>query len=174
MSQCRVYLGIGSNIGDRASTIKQVCEALAAFLGRFEQASLYESLPREVTDQPPFLNTVVSGCTDVTPAELLARTSEIERAFGRNRSEERRKGPRTVDIDILLFGTRSLDSDDLTVPHPRMTERKFVLVPLLELAPLAVHPGTGIAFQDYLDSLAPQGIYYFSSSGYSRDNSRHR
>lgn len=174
MPATRVFLGIGSNLGDRAANIKSACDSLLLLLSDIEQASLYETLPQEVIDQPPFLNTVVTGRTAIEPAELLTETAEIERRLGRERSRELPKGPRTIDIDLLLFGEQQIETDNLVVPHPRMTARKFVLVPLLELAPELRHPSTGLPFQGYLESLGPQGIYYFSASGYSRGISEHR
>ena len=168
----KVFLGLGSNMGDRARTLKSACSALAGLLSRIEQASLYETRPRDVTDQPLFLNTVVAGMTSVEPDELLSSIHLIERELGRDRSRERLRGPRTLDIDLLLFGERHIDDERLVVPHPRMLERKFVLIPLVELAPELRHPGTGVLFQAYLDRLESQGIYYFESTRYSREVSR--
>lgn len=171
MDEATVFLGVGSNVGDRAAFVKQACDALGTFLDHERQASIYETRPREVTDQPLFLNTVVSGLCSLSATQLLERIGEIERGLGRDRSTERRKGPRTVDIDILLYRDQCIDSDDLIVPHPRICERKFVLIPLLELAPGLRHPATGVPFQRYLDSLEPQGIYYFTATRYSRGTS---
>jgi 2-amino-4-hydroxy-6-hydroxymethyldihydropteridine diphosphokinase len=103
----------------------------------------------------------VEGTTELSPEELLSAVHEIERSLGRDRSNEREKGPRTIDIDILLYGDKLIESPMLTVPHPRIIERKFVLIPLLELEPQLCHPGTQTAFQSNLDSLESQGIYYF-------------
>lgn len=171
METTRVFLGVGSNVGERADHIKHAYDALGGFLEHERQASLYETRPREVIDQPLFLNTVVSGLCSLSPAELLEKVAWIERDLGRDRSNERRKGPRTVDIDILLYGEHCIDGDDLVIPHPRMTERKFVLIPLLELDPELRDPVTGLPFQHYLDSLEPQGIYYFTAKRYSRGTS---
>ncbi len=168
----KVFLGLGSNIGDRAKTIKEACAALTGLLDEFEQASFYETRPRDVVDQPLFLNTVVSGVTSLEPEALLSALHSIEHELGRNRTNELEKGPRTLDIDLLLFGERIIESDRLVVPHPRMLERKFVLVPLVEIAPELHHPATGTSFQDYLERLESQGIYYFESTRYSREVSR--
>jgi 2-amino-4-hydroxy-6-hydroxymethyldihydropteridine diphosphokinase len=102
---------------------------------------------------------VLAGSTGLPPLELLAHTQEIEAALGRDRSRERPKGERTLDIDILLYGRTILDSDRLTLPHPGMLERAFVLVPLLELEPGLVHPVTGIPFSEALPGVKEQGIY---------------
>lgn len=168
----KVFLGLGSNVGDRAKALKEACAALAVLLDEFEQASFYETRPRDVVDQPLFLNTVVSGMSSLEPDDLLSHLHSIEHNLGRNREQEVAKGPRTLDIDLLLFGERIIESDRLVVPHPRMLERKFVLVPLVEIAPELPHPATGTLFQDYLERLESQGIYYFESTRYSREVSR--
>ncbi|HUZ17995.1 MAG TPA: 2-amino-4-hydroxy-6-hydroxymethyldihydropteridine diphosphokinase [Spirochaetia bacterium] len=160
-----VFFGIGSNLGDRASYLLDALESLRNRFGPLSVASFYETLPRDVEDQPPFVNTVASAATACSPHDLLSAVAAIEQSFGRVRN--RRRGPRTVDIDILLVGSEIIHEEDLTVPHPRMTERKFVLVPLLELDPTLRHPSTGRPFQSYLEELPPQGIYYFPSTSYS-------
>ena len=172
MQNERVFLGLGSNLGDRAGAIKEACATLAGLLDELEQASFYETRPRDLADQPLFLNTVVSGVTSLEPEDLLSALHDVENELGRNRANEITKGPRTLDIDILLFGGRIIESDRLVVPHPRMLERKFVLVPLVELSPELRHPATGTLFQDYLERLESQGIYYFESTRYSREVSR--
>lgn len=110
-------------------------------------------------DQPDFLNLVVIGSTTLDPMELLQRTQAIEAEFGRDRSKERHKGPRTLDIDMLLYGTTIMESPSLTLPHPGITERAFVLVPLLELEPLLRHPVSGVPLSSFLESVGGQGIY---------------
>jgi len=120
-----------------------------------------------VVDQPPFLNTVVAGLTELDALSLLESIHSIETALGRNRAIERPKGPRPIDIDILLFGSEVISGERLVVPHPRMRLRKFVLVPLLELDPDLVDPAGSIPFADYLARLPPQGIYYFGATRYS-------
>ena len=162
-----VYLGLGSNLGKREHALGEACRLLASFLARFACASLYESLPQEVTDQPLFLNTVARGETRLTPERLLAELHAIERDLGRDRTHERSKGPRAIDIDLLLYGNRMMQTERLTVPHPSITSRKFVLVPLLELDSTLREPGTGVPYEYHLRLLPPQGIYYFAPSGYS-------
>jgi len=122
-------------------------------------SSIYRTSPRYVLDQPDFLNLVVRGETDLPPAELLSRTQAVEARFGRDRSRERRKGPRTLDVDVLLYGEAIVDTPDLAVPHPGMTERAFVLAPLEELSPGLRHPSTGEPFAAYLAASDGQGIY---------------
>jgi 2-amino-4-hydroxy-6-hydroxymethyldihydropteridine diphosphokinase len=122
-------------------------------------SSIYRSKPRYVLDQPDFFNLAASGDTELGPDDLLDATKAIEARHGRNRELERRKGPRTLDIDILLYGGLTLDTPDLVVPHPGMLERAFVLVPLAELEPALRHPATGALFTSSLGAVAGQGIY---------------
>jgi len=130
---------------------------------------VYETDPVEVTDQPKFLNAVVSGLTRVCPDVLLARIQEIEQQEGRDRSKERRKGERPLDIDILLYGDRIIQTESLVVPHKSMRGRLFVLVPLLDLDPQICEPGTGRPYSFYRENLAAkgQGIYTFTMKRYS-------
>ncbi len=153
-----VYLGLGSNTGDRRALIDEAVRQIGDILQELRKASLYETAPMEVLDQPRFLNTVVSGSTRLDPYELLERTQRIETSLGRDRSRERRKGPRSLDIDILLYGDLRMSGETLTIPHPSMTERGFVLVPLLELEPDLREPGSGTRYASFLDRLGPQDI----------------
>jgi 2-amino-4-hydroxy-6-hydroxymethyldihydropteridine diphosphokinase len=132
---------------------------LASFIIQPRSSSLYRTSPRYILDQPDFLNLVLTGLVDIEPADLLERTQQIEASFGRDRSRERPKGERTLDIDILLYGSLVLDTERLKLPHPGMLERAFVLVPLLELDPEAVHPGTAKRFSEVLPGVMDQGIY---------------
>lgn len=126
-------------MGDRAENIARAIEALASHgvrVGR--RSSVYETEPVDVTDQGWFLNCVVEAETDLTPGQLMRALLEIERALGRERRVP--KGPRLIDMDILLFGSAVVRTPELEIPHPRMTERRFVLVPFAEIAPQARHP----------------------------------
>mgnify|MGYP000020606545 CR=1 FL=1 len=136
-----VYLGLGANLGDRFGYIQEALRRLDRADGfRITQlSSLYETEPVGHVQQGPFLNLVVEGVTDLTPRALLAECLAIEKQLGRRRG--RRWGPRTIDIDLLLYGRRRLQAPDLVIPHPRMKERAFVLVPLDEIAPRLVLPG---------------------------------
>ena len=135
-----VYLGIGSNLGDRLATLQQAVDLLHAEPGLHVEASsrVWETDPVGGPDQPDFLNVVIRVSTDLTPVQLLAACNRVEAALGRVRDV--RWGPRTVDIDILLFGDERVDEPTLTIPHPRMGERAFVLAPLLDLDPDPVLP----------------------------------
>jgi len=133
-------------------------------------SSLYETDPVEVLDQPRFLNAVVSGFFKGSAEELLERIHAIEESEGRDRSRERRKGQRPLDIDILLYGDLIIGSGHLTIPHEAMRERLFVLVPLLELSPNLREPGTGTPYESYrteLSEASGQGIYTFPMKLYS-------
>ncbi len=170
----RVYLGIGSNRDDRKKYLDSAVSALAERLSDIAVSPYFISEPMYYTDQDRFMNCVVTGLTGLDPRELLKYVNEIEARFGRNRPSEIRNGPRTIDIDILLYGERLIAEKDLVIPHPRMTERQFVLVPLLTLGPELLHPGTGIPFSRYLSLLPDQGIYSVDPDGYSGSCQRNR
>lgn len=140
----RVYLGLGSNLGDREAHLRKAILRLAdAGLPPQAVSTVYETEPQGKTDQDWFLNCVVAADTEWTPERLLAVVREIEEAAGRRRVV--RWGPRVLDVDILLYGERRIQTSDLEVPHPRLHERAFVLVPLCEVAPDVVIPGHGAA-----------------------------
>lgn len=133
-----VYLSLGSNVGDRVSNITRAIEKLRE-VGRVDAVSaFFETEPVEYTDQPWFINCAVALTTSFTPAQLIRRLLEIEGEMGRRRTQK--KGPREIDLDILLFGDDVIDTQELTIPHPAMHERRFVLVPLAEIASGARHP----------------------------------
>lgn len=133
------YLGLGSNLGDRLATLRRAADLLRGEGGiRVEASSrVWETEPIG-PPQPRYLNAVLRLETDLEPLELLAACRRVEAALGRIRRE--RWGPRTIDVDVLLFDQRTVDEPDLTVPHPRMHERAFVLAPLLELDPEPMMP----------------------------------
>ena len=162
-----VYLGLGSNLGKRKKHIEEGIRLLGSTLHKIEISPFYDSTPQYVEKQPRFCNCVVRGQTSLSPKDLLSTVLGIENQLGRNRIEAGEKGPRPLDVDILLFGRKIIHTDVLTVPHPGMIERKFVLLPLLTLSPLLVHPQTGIYFHYYYSSLPLQGVYYFSLMNYS-------
>jgi 2-amino-4-hydroxy-6-hydroxymethyldihydropteridine diphosphokinase len=134
----RAYIGVGANLGDREATIRA---ALAALPGIVGVSQLRETDPVGVVDQPPFLNGAVAVETDFSPRELLDALLAVERELGRERRE--RWGPRTIDLDLLLYGDETIDEPGLTVPHPRLHERRFALEPLIDLDPELAIPGHG-------------------------------
>jgi 2-amino-4-hydroxy-6-hydroxymethyldihydropteridine diphosphokinase len=126
-----------------------------------------------VLDQPRYLNAVMTGFFSGSPHELLSFIHEVEAHFGRDRARERRRGERTLDVDILLFGDSVIDEGPtLEIPHPGLGERKFALLPLLELLPQAVDPRDGKPFADLLPVLGEQGIYYADLAPYNPPNGR--
>ena len=148
----RAYIGLGANLGPREVTILRAVDLLAAADGVsvVEVSQLRESDPVGVADQPMFLNGVVAVDTTLGARVLLETLLAIERELGRERGE--RWGPRTIDLDLLVFGDEVVDEPGLTVPHPRLAERRFALEPLAELAPDLVVPGLG-RVADALDQL---------------------
>jgi 2-amino-4-hydroxy-6-hydroxymethyldihydropteridine diphosphokinase len=137
-----VYLSLGSSIGDRARNIARAIEALATHnIRAVKPSSLYETEPLEMREPEWFLNCVVEVETDLLPQELMHALLEIERSMGRERSASpSRKLPRNIDLDILFYGAEVIRDPALEIPHPRMADRRFVLVPLAEIAPGVVHP----------------------------------
>jgi len=133
----RAYVGLGSNLGEREATLWKALEGLGATEGIEVVAvsSFRETDPVGVVDQPRFVNAAAALETSLLPRELLERLLDVERSLGRDRAVEERWGPRTVDLDLLLYGGESIDEPGLEVPHPRLAERAFVLEPLLELDP---------------------------------------
>ena len=132
------YIGLGANLGDRAATLREAVRRLATLGTVSTVSSLYETEPVGYQEQPPFLNAVVVLETSLAPIELLRALFEFERDLGRARTF--RNAPRTLDLDLLLFDDIVLSTPKLTVPHPRLHERAFVLVSLAEIAPGARHP----------------------------------
>jgi len=133
-----VYLSLGSNLGDREANLAAAIEQLAKLGEVVAVSSFYETEPMEFMDQPWFLNCAVALRTELMPKQFLSKMLSIERDMGRRRI--RPKGPRTIDIDILLFGNSVIHTPQLDVPHPAMHQRRFVLEPLAEIAPDVRHP----------------------------------
>lgn len=148
------YLSLGSNVGDRVAQLREAQRRLAEVGRVVATSAVYETEPVEFTDQPWFLNSAVALETAKTPHELMTEILKIEEQMGRRRLQK--KGPRTIDIDILLFGDEVIDSPELTIPHPAMSERRFVLEPLAEIAPEAQHPVMKRTIQE-LRSALPRG-----------------
>ncbi|WP_025765039.1 2-amino-4-hydroxy-6-hydroxymethyldihydropteridine diphosphokinase [Dyadobacter tibetensis] len=145
-----LYLLLGSNLGDRQAVLSQASEEIVRAVGTIQKSSsLYETAPWGVTNQPAFLNQVLEVRTTLSPDAVLHSVLEIEQALGRVRFE--RWGARVIDIDILFFNDLVCHEARLTIPHPRLHERRFTLVPLAEIAPVLVHPLLGKTIQILLD-----------------------
>ena len=142
-----VHLGLGSNLGDRKENLSMACNQLRSeAVKEFRASSIYESEPLMKMPQPKYFNKVVCGLTVLSPQELLKKCQQIEINSGRIRRE--RWGSREIDIDILSYGNRMIDYDDLAIPHPEIENRGFVLMPILELSPEWLHPETGITIKE--------------------------
>jgi len=151
----KVLVGVGSNLGDREFLIRKAVEAMRDLPRTLvvRVSSLYDTDPVGEVEQPPFLNAVVWLETTLEPRELLWQLLLIEKRMGRVRSQ--RWGPRPIDLDLLFYDDRLIDEPDLTVPHPEAHRRGFVLLPLLELDPEFVHPGSGESIKKLIKRLPP-------------------
>jgi 2-amino-4-hydroxy-6-hydroxymethyldihydropteridine diphosphokinase len=149
-----VYLSLGSNVGDRASQLRDALARLGMAGRVVAVSSFYETEPVEFTPQPWFLNCAVALETSKTPQQLMSAILGIEEEMGRRRVQK--KGPRSIDIDILLFGETIVGSKELTIPHPAMHQRRFVLEPLAEIAPEVLHPVFKKTIRELRDAL-PEG-----------------
>jgi 2-amino-4-hydroxy-6-hydroxymethyldihydropteridine diphosphokinase len=147
------YLGLGSNLGDRVANLQRGASLLTERVGELEVSSLYRTLPMGLLSQPEYLNAVGRVRTRLSPFELMHVIRAIESDLGRTRTIA--NGPRTLDVDILLFGTAVLRGPPVTVPHPRLAERAFALEPLAELAPSLRHPTLGLTISELLEILRP-------------------
>jgi 2-amino-4-hydroxy-6-hydroxymethyldihydropteridine diphosphokinase len=145
------YLSLGSNVGDREGHLRGAIARLESWGRIIAVSSFYETEPVEFTEQAWFLNCVVALETEKTPHELMTAALSIEQEMGRHRTQK--KGPRTIDIDILLFGDTVLTSPGLTIPHPAMYQRRFVLEPLAEIAPETRHPALRRTIRELRDAL---------------------
>ncbi len=150
----RVHLGLGSNLGDRARNIERAVELLGEHMEVERVSNLYETPPMYEERQPSFLNAVCRCASPPAPRDLLRFTQEIEAALGRVPGPK--NSPRSLDIDILLYGSLTLNESDLVIPHPGIAERPFVLVPLAEIGPEVVHPITRKTAAAMLAELAPE------------------
>lgn len=155
----RVYLGLGSNIGDSAAIIRAAFASLESFLVCARLSRLWRTKAMYVTDQADFINAAVRGETALSPRELLSAVNAVEASFGRDRGRERYKGPRSLDIDILLYDELIFRESDLIIPHAFLRERRFALEPLLDLDPGLRDPLNGESYAKVLAALPLQGIY---------------
>ncbi len=159
MTPSTAHIGIGANLGDRRRVIAAALTDIAAVAGIevLAVSPLVETDPVGGPEQPPFLNGAATLRTVLSPRRLLEEMHRIEAAHGRDRSREQRWGPRTLDLDLLLYGDRVVAEQGLTVPHPRLHERSFVLYPLAIIAPRIIHPILGVSIECLADRLAGRG-----------------
>jgi 2-amino-4-hydroxy-6-hydroxymethyldihydropteridine diphosphokinase len=152
------FIALGGNVGDVRSSFDQAIAALCddGTVRLLVRSSDYRTPPWGVTEQPPFINAVISVATTLDPHALLSRAQECERALGRNRAHEQHWGPRHIDLDLLTYDDLAIDDATLTLPHPHMFERAFVLVPLAEIAPDRIIGGLRV--RDALARVDPAGI----------------
>ena len=155
----RVFLGLGSNLGDSASTLRAAFGKLSELLEGARLSRLWRSRALYFTQQPDFINAAVVGECSLSPRGLLEAVNGIEAAFGRDRSKELAKGPRSLDIDILLYGSLLVSEANLVIPHPGLGQRLFALLPVLDLEPGLLDPRSGEAFSRFAEALPLQGIY---------------
>jgi 2-amino-4-hydroxy-6-hydroxymethyldihydropteridine diphosphokinase len=156
------WLGLGSNLGDKRANILRALDALAVVCSLRKVSSLYKTEPVGFKNQDWFLNCAVKGDTELSPRALLDALKQIERTMGR--IERTRNGPRVIDLDILLYGGLVAEESGLVIPHPRMHERSFVLVPLREIDPSVVHPGMDKTIEELADSLRnPERVELFET-----------
>ena len=146
-----VFIALGGNQGDRAARLAAALEALACHVQVLKRSPVYETAPKYVTDQPAFLNMAVEGQTALAPEPLLDALKAIERDLGRVTGQ--RYGPRPIDLDILFYDNLLMDTPRLTIPHPRIMERRFVLQPLVDIAPNYCHPSSGKSISEMLAGL---------------------
>jgi 2-amino-4-hydroxy-6-hydroxymethyldihydropteridine diphosphokinase len=155
-----IYLSLGTNVGERAENLARAIELLdEGGIEVVRRSSVYETAPRDVLDQPSFLNMVLECRTDLFPMQLIGKVLGIEKKMGRDRGPTAvRRGPRLIDIDVLLYKNCVMTNPRLTVPHPRMSERRFVLEPLLELVPGIRDPRTKRRFADFMAAVQEQSV----------------
>jgi 2-amino-4-hydroxy-6-hydroxymethyldihydropteridine diphosphokinase len=159
MAMARVVLAFGTNLGDRAANLAAARSALAPQVVVTGESHIYETPPWGVTDQPMFLNQVVEAQTDLEPRPLLDLLKRLESELGRKPGV--RYGPRLIDLDILFFDSRIVSEPGLEIPHPRIPERAFVLVPLAELLPDFLHPILKVTMRDLMSQVDSSGVHPF-------------
>ena len=152
----KIALALGSNVGDRLSYLKAAVKALEPYVDVTAKSRIYETAPAYVSDQPAFLNAVVMGTTKLEPLALLWLLKDIESEIGRQPTF--RYGPRVIDIDIIFYGDTVMETPELTIPHPRLAERDFVLRPLCDIAATWKHPQSGKTVEEMLALLPDNAL----------------
>jgi 2-amino-4-hydroxy-6-hydroxymethyldihydropteridine diphosphokinase len=158
-----VYIALGSNIGDRLANLQSAIRLFAPAIEPLICSAVYETPPWGYLDQASFLNQVVLATTELSPHNLLARLKKLESDLGRMKTFK--NGPRVIDLDLLLYDDEVIESPPLIVPHPRIDERAFVLVPLAEISPDLIHPVLKQSFHVLLDQVDASGIHRYAPGG---------
>jgi 2-amino-4-hydroxy-6-hydroxymethyldihydropteridine diphosphokinase len=161
--KAQVFLSLGSNIGNRRAHIQDAITLVQPYISDIRFSSIYETLPLYMPNQTRFLNLVITGTTYLSCSDLLDHVMDSEARCGRERKHQLQKGPRVIDIDILLYDNIVLNDERLTIPHPGIKERQFVLIPLLELEPELSDPVTGRKYSEFLKDLDDQGVFYYDA-----------
>jgi 2-amino-4-hydroxy-6-hydroxymethyldihydropteridine diphosphokinase len=156
-----VYLALGTNLGDRLANLQQALAALPPLVRLLAASPVYETPPWGYVDQPAFLNQVVQAETGLDPHALLSTLKQVETSVGRQATF--RYGPRLIDLDILFYDDLLLNTPELTIPHPHIPERAFVLVPLADLNPDLLHPSLAKTVRQMLEGIDTRGIHLFTS-----------
>jgi len=151
-----VYIALGTNLGDREENLKSARSSLQPTIQISKVSSIYETAPWGVLDQADFLNQVLNGQTKLEPLDLLSFLKDLEEKLGR--VPGKRFGPRLIDMDILFYDELVFENEKLVIPHPRIEERAFVLVPLAELSPELIHPKSGKSIQSLADDIQDSGV----------------
>ncbi|MCH8026234.1 MAG: 2-amino-4-hydroxy-6-hydroxymethyldihydropteridine diphosphokinase [Chloroflexi bacterium] len=162
-----IYLGLGSNLGDRRANLSAALRGIEPAVRVDAVSSLYETAPVGPQDQPAYYNAACRGATSMTPRALLDHVKAVERELGRG--EGPRWGAREIDIDILLFGTEVVEEEGLTVPHPELANRAFVLAPLAEIAAQLLHPTSGTSIGELLAAVDQAGVRVEAGPGWQQD-----
>ena len=159
-SPASVYLGLGTNLGDRMENLRKALAMLARDMLVKDISSVYETEPVGYTDQPQFLNLACRAETELSPEEVFSTVKNIERTLGRTPTFP--NGPRIIDIDILFYNDHVIETDSFTIPHPRLHERTFVLIPLADIAPNLMHPLLKKTVQDMKKEISADGVRLFN------------